>query len=121
MPVQEVLIPMTFFACLFGIVYIYFTTRHRERMALIEKGADPALFQVKQSPQGFSTLRFGLLFVGVSLGIIFGAILHASMPSMPEETGYFSMIFMFGGLALISHHIIVRKQTATEPKRPFEN
>ena len=32
------------FAAIFGIMYVYYTTRHKERMALIEKGADASLF-----------------------------------------------------------------------------
>jgi len=36
---EEILIPLSFFAAVFGIAYLYFITRNKERMALIEKGA----------------------------------------------------------------------------------
>ena len=36
---EEILIPLSMFAAIFGIVYLYFTTRNKERLALIEKGA----------------------------------------------------------------------------------
>ena len=41
---EEILIPITMFAAIFGIVYLYFSTRNKERLALIEKGADASIF-----------------------------------------------------------------------------
>ena len=110
----EFLIPVSFFAGMFGIFYIYFQTRHRERMALIEKGASPDIFHSTKRPRSFSTLKFGLLFVGVALGILTGALLSSVGVGMREETANFSMIFLFGGLALIVNHVL-------ESKRPEED
>jgi hypothetical protein len=42
-----ILIPFAFFALVFASLYVYLTTRNKERLALIEKGADPALFKQK--------------------------------------------------------------------------
>ena len=33
------------FASAFGIMYMFYTTRNRERMAMIENGANPELFK----------------------------------------------------------------------------
>ena len=38
---------LTFFGSLFGVLYFYFTTRNRERLAMIEKNADPAIFKTE--------------------------------------------------------------------------
>jgi hypothetical protein len=108
MDIAEVLIPMTFFASMFGFAYIFFSTRHRERMALIEKGANPDIFRNPNKPR--STLKFGLLFVGISLGILTGTLLTNTVPGMREETANFSMIFLFGGLALILNHVLEAKK-----------
>ncbi len=113
----EFLIPITFFASMFGIGYVWLTSRHRERMAMIEKGASPEIFNTPSRPR--STLKFGLLFVGVALGILLGAVLTATVPGMREETANFSMIFLFGGLALIVNHLVERKQDAPTQKAPF--
>ena len=43
----EFVVPVAMFACVFGILYVYFTTRNRERMAMIEKGADGEFHGVK--------------------------------------------------------------------------
>lgn len=101
----EVIIPFTFFACCFGILYVYLTTRHRERMAMIEKGADPAMFR-NMGRRGFNTMKLGLLSVGIAIGILSGALLHNAMPNLQEEVANFSMIFLFGGLALIVSQLL---------------
>ncbi|WP_308425686.1 DUF6249 domain-containing protein [Dyadobacter beijingensis] len=46
-------------------------TRHRERIALIEKGADASIFTAKNG-KFYPTLKFGMLFVGIALGILLG-------------------------------------------------
>ena len=93
------------------MVYIYFQTRHRERMALIEKGASPDIFRSANRPRSFSTLKFGLLFVGVALGILMGALLSSLAIGMNEEPANFSMIFLFGGIALIVNHVLESKKS----------
>ena len=42
---------IAFFAMVFGIAYVYYTTRNKERMALIEKGADASLFNTGKEGQ----------------------------------------------------------------------
>ena len=105
---------IAFFAMVFGIMYLFFTTRNRERMALIEKGADASLFNTgKTHLSGFNwgkfALKTGMLLIGIGLGIIAGAILD-SVDAFPyPEPGYFSMIFIFGGLALVIFYLIDRR------------
>ena len=36
----EILIPISLFLAIFGIIYLYLSTRNKERLALIEKGVD---------------------------------------------------------------------------------
>jgi hypothetical protein len=103
------------FATVFGIYYVSVTTRNRERMALIEKGADASLFNTGKEGQLslFSwnklTLKLGMLFMGIGFGIIAGAILD-SMDVMRDGPGYVSMIFLFGGLSLVLFYIFDRKK-----------
>jgi len=105
---------IAFFATVFGIMYVHYTTRNKERMALIEKGADASLFNTgKEGRSSFNwgkfALKTGMLFMGIGLGIIAGAILESAALFPSEEAGYFSMIFIFGGLALVLYYIIDRK------------
>jgi hypothetical protein len=102
------------FAAVFGVLYIYFITRNKERMALIEKGADASLFTPKResvrSPLkwGKFTLKIGMLFMGVALGIMVGAIM-TDVGILEPGANYPAMIFFFGGLSLVLYYLIDRK------------
>jgi len=105
---------IAFFAMIFGIMYLFFTTRNKERMALIEKGADASLFNTgKTHVPWFNwnkfALKTGMLLIGVGLGIIAGALLDMAEVFPDTESGYFSMIFIFGGLALVIFYLIDRR------------
>jgi predicted MFS family arabinose efflux permease len=108
----EVLVPIAFFALIFGIFYLYLTTRHKQRLALIEKGADASIFGMANTNNGKSgkywTIRTGLFFVGIGLGVLMGNVLANA--GLVEPVAYISMIFIFGGLALLLFYIIFRKQ-----------
>jgi hypothetical protein len=96
-------------AVIFGVLYVYYTTRNRERMALIEKNADPSIF--KSEPTGnfrFFPIKFGMLMMGVGLGILIGSIIKATT-IIEEEIAYFSMIFLFGGAGLFSSYFVGKK------------
>ena len=41
---MEALIVFIIFGSIFAIAYLYFSTRNKERLALIEKGADASIF-----------------------------------------------------------------------------
>lgn len=101
------------FATVFGIMYVFYTTRNKERLALIEKGADASLFATGKDVKGsFSwsrfTLKVGMLFMGIAVGIIIGSLLSRS-GILNEGASYSSMIFFFGGLSLVLFYIIDRK------------
>jgi hypothetical protein len=111
---EAVITFITLFAAVFAIYYVHVTTRNKERMALIEKGADASLFntgkEARKSTFSFGkfTLKVGMFFMGIAVGIIAGSIL-SSMNLMQEETSYLSMIFFFGGLSLVLFYLFDRK------------
>lgn len=102
------------FATVFGILYVYYTARNKERLALIEKGADASLFNTGKEGirTGINwskfTLKIGMLFMGVALGIIVGAVM-SNAGVLDEDANYPSMIFFFGGLSLVLFYLIDRK------------
>jgi hypothetical protein len=104
---------IAFFATVFGIYYVHITTRNRERMALIDKGADASLFNTGKEVPFFNwnkfTLKLGMLFMGIAIGIIAGSILN-TMGVMQDGPDYVSMIFLFGGLSLVLFYIIDRQK-----------
>ena len=103
----EILVPMTVFACIFGVLFVFFTTRNKERMLMIEKGADPSTFHRNYSRIG---IKIGLMAVGVALGVMVGQLISHTT-KMDIEPATMSMIFLFGGIGLIIEHFLARKES----------
>ncbi|HNQ82016.1 MAG TPA: hypothetical protein PLW31_10460 [Bacteroidales bacterium] len=103
------LTPIFVLTIIFGFIYaiIYLNIRRKERMALLEKGADPSIFQEPKTEKQTS-LRYGLFLIGLAIGILMGNVLEVSTELGPEAS-YFSMVFLFGGIALVISHFLGRK------------
>ncbi len=111
---EDIIVPVALFAMILGIVYVSITARHRQRMAMIDKGMDPR----GELDQGVPMrgLRNGLFLLGIGLGLFMGALLERLLyGAFPEEQAdhplpYFICVLMFGGASLIVHHLIVRRK-----------
>jgi len=103
------LTPVFVLSIIFGFIYavIYLNIRRKERMALLERGADPSIFQEPQTEKKHS-LRYGLFLIGLAIGILMGNVLEVST-DLGREASYFSMVFLFGGIALVISHFISKK------------
>ena len=75
-------------------------------MAMIERGADPQLFARKRGRLGH---KLGLVGIGFALGILIGNILFTYTTMVPEVC-FFSMIFLFTGLALVVDHYLAKQE-----------
>ena len=108
MHVGETVVPIVFFALVFGIVYIALSARNKERMALIEKGAEASIFnQGKSRGSGKWILKIGILAIGIALGVLVGSLLESA--GMDDETAFPAAIFLFGGAGLVAAFFISRK------------
>lgn len=105
---EDVLIPIAFFAVVFGIVYIIITARNKERMAMIQNGNDPEMFKSKFKFSQYNVFKFGMFLVGIAIGIVV-ANLFEEAHAMREEVAYPSMILLFGGLSLIVSFLLRNK------------
>jgi hypothetical protein len=106
------LTPVLVLGIIFGaiVTIVYLGVRRKERMAMLEKGVDASVFFSKKTSSNEYALKYGLLLIGVALGILVGNLLAASAPfAEAEEAAYFSMIFLFGGVALLVNYFIARK------------
>lgn len=113
---EGILIPLAFFAMVFGIVYVIYTTRNRERMAMIEKGVDPSYFRSpirEKKNNGSLVFKLGMFLAGVGIGF-FAAYFLTELTNMQAPAAIFSMVFLFGGAALIAVYLIERKHKKEE-------
>jgi hypothetical protein len=99
----EILIPISMFLTVFGVLYLYLSTRNRERLALIEKGADASIFMRGKSNTTpiwkVLLLNLALLLMGIGAGIFIASILYHNL-GVDEDTAYPGTIFLMAGIAL---------------------
>lgn len=102
-----VLITLALALVLFGTSYYYLTTRHKERLALLEKGLPPTAFD---RPGAYLplVLLLGLLCMGLAIGIAAGAFLRALPLANSQEYAYPVAIFFFLGLSLVVGYQVLK-------------
>ena len=105
---SEVLVPIVFFGIVFGMFYLWISSRHKERMSLIDKGESAdKIFGVPQKGTKKWLLNLGILSLGVAIGVLVGSLLETI--GMNEEIAYPAAIFLFGGCGLVAAFFISRK------------
>lgn len=119
MQLTEILVPISMFAAIFGILYIFFTTRSKERLALIEKGADSKIFlsQGKAKAKRW-ILKIGMLAFGIGLGLSIYTFMDFIF-QFEEETKQSlipGIMLIFGGLAGILNYKYEQKLDLEEKK-----
>lgn len=102
----EIIIPLSAFAMIFGIVYLGVTSHHRKEIAMIEAGMNP---NKKKESWSHSKIRTGLLFFMVPLGIFLGNLASDIFDMMRGQTMGLLFGFIFGGAALIAAYFLERK------------
>lgn len=108
-----ILIPISFFIFLFATLYLYFTTRNKERMALIEKGAEASIF-VQGRRKGSAPvwkvfiLNLALLLVGIGLAIFIGSFMEYTL-GVDGDIAYPGSIFLMAGIGLLTGFFITKK------------
>ncbi len=100
---SELIIIPVIFAAIFGVFYLYFSTRNKERLALIEKGADASIF-VKGKTQTAPIwkvliLNLALLLMGIGLGTLIATLVD-SYTTLDSDGIYPAIIFFMAGIGL---------------------
>lgn len=100
-----IFVPLSFFLMVFGIVYLVYSTRNRERLALIEKGVDASIF-LEGKGKGVPMwkvfiLNFAFLLIGSGIGI-FIALLITTYTDMNDGAVYPAVIITMSGIGLLA-------------------
>jgi hypothetical protein len=95
-----------FFSSIMFIAYLYFNHKHKVRMALIESGRDASIF--RQENDRSQALKYGLVAVGLGLGLMVGSALETL--GFEEPLPQFSMMLILGGAALLLYYFIEGRQ-----------
>ena len=109
----EFLIPIFLFGGTAAVLITYYNNRHKERMAMIEKGVNPQDFKGTPVKEWFranplSSLKWGLLATFVGMGLILASYLDRYY--MMHDSIYVSCMLVFGGIALIIFYFIASRK-----------
>ncbi|AXT19441.1 hypothetical protein D7030_12450 [Flavobacteriaceae bacterium AU392] len=100
---SELIIVPIIFGAIFGVFYLYYSTRNKERLALIEKGADATIFAKGKEHTApiwkVLVLNLAFLSMGVGLGVFLASILDA-YTTLDRHSVYPATIFFMAGVGL---------------------
>ena len=86
------------------ITFMYFNTRHRERMALIDSGQDAGIF--KMQSRAMNSLKWGLVLTMIGLALGIGIGIDTTMGNDgPIVT--IPLVFLFAGIGLLIFYKIL--------------
>ncbi len=109
---SEVIIIPIVFGLIFGIFYLFISARNKERLALIEKGAEASIFysQKKRATPMWKVIvvNLALLSMGIGAGIFIAGILHQVM-GVDQDIAYPGTIFFMAGVGLFSGFYLTKK------------
>jgi hypothetical protein len=99
------------FGSIFGVFYLYISSRNKERLALIEKGADASIFNIgKRAGSSWKVIVLNLAFLlmGVGLGVFLANILE-TYSNLDPDAVYPALIFFMAGVGLYAGFTQTRK------------
>lgn len=103
---EESIIVFIIFGTIFGLAYLHYSTRHKERLALIEKNSDASIFVRGKKEHAapiwkILILNIALLLMGIGIGIFVASILEYNF-DVKNEVAYPATIFLMAGTGLFT-------------------
>ncbi|KAA3620347.1 MAG: hypothetical protein DWP94_12720 [Flavobacterium sp.] len=109
---SEVIIVPIMFGVLFGIFYLYISARNKERLALIEKGAEASIFYSgsrRATPMWkVIIINLAFLLMGIGLGTLIAEGFVQGF-GMDEDVAFPGVIFFMAGLGLFTGYYVTKK------------
>ena len=108
---SEVIILPLIFGVIFGIFYLYISARNKERLALIEKGADASIFYGKDRKVTpiwkVIVINLALLLMGIGAGILISEVIV--LAGFEESVARPGTIFLMAGVGLFLGFVLTKK------------
>lgn len=109
----EIIVIPVMFGVIFGIFYLFISARNKERLALIEKGAEASIFYGKKGRVTpiwkVIVINLATLLMGIGLGIFTAGIFTAL--GMEENIAEPGAGFFMAGAGLLTGFFITKKMT----------
>ncbi len=106
--ISDIFIMFIISATVFGIFYLFYSTRHKERMAIIEKGLDANALNLKTKRSWKKTsLSTGIFLISLGLGFILAVIISGYF-RLNDKLSVIVCTFIMGGAGLVVNYFILR-------------
>ena len=102
----EVLIPITLFGCITGIIVFIAARRHKERLELIKQGKFPDMHAPTPQKTGSKSLFLGLFAFGAGIALLLSAVL---VQNSDRDLITTSLVLLFCGGALLLYWRLTAK------------
>lgn len=109
---------------LFTMLIMMRSYSNKERMAMIERGMNPADLKVwvRRRNDPYRSVRFACTAVGVGFGLFFGNILRSTDIDMFNRSGIVAgLTFVCGGLGLLIGFFIQYSLKKNSPDKGFDD
>ncbi len=107
---EDIVVPVAVFGAIAYIVKVL--SDNRTRKHLIEKGLVGEnvkyLFPEKQEDKSLSSIKWGMVLIGLGLAIFIGQIVKVNNPEIADEMTIGGM-FILSGLALLVYYFIANR------------
>lgn len=102
------LIPLAFIGTGGLVLWKKIDSNRQLKLAMINKGMDPSTLVAQDTTKKYGALRFGMLLVGISTGLIAGLLITSlfSVDASNQDIVEISSAVFFAGLSLIIYHLI---------------
>lgn len=108
---EELLFTIPIIALIAYIFHLHITSKHEERMALIESGQDATLLRDEFSPKFMGALKWGIIFIAIGLGFGIGLFIDLTFGNQrfgPLFTICFTIIS--GGIGLLIYYNMAKNE-----------
>lgn len=108
------------------ICYWVLTGKHKERMAMIERGIVPEEAQrQKANPNRYIALRNGILMISLALGALVGFILDPYITNISNYVVLPATTILFGGIGFVGYfflaHYLEQKEAKEDLPKGFND
>jgi hypothetical protein len=98
------------FSSIIVFLYLHYNSRHKIRLALIQNNKEATIFnQGGRSGNALGALKYGMVAIGLGLGIFLAALLERGN-IMDGEPAYFGMMLLMGGFGLLLYYFIAKNK-----------
>lgn len=102
-----------FFTAVIVWLYLHYSSRYKERMALLEHEKDAGIFKVVVKDYN-NALKYGIVSVMIGVGTLIGYVMEQT--GMNPIIAYSAMILLTGGLGLVRYYFLMEKKVEKDKK-----